>query len=104
MRHAGAISALTLRGGWGRSGRQALDPYLFNESYITGIAPDITIENGITNYYDVRWTGLNDEWNVGLEAGLFNDRIRLTANYYDSRSEDKLRYYYHKRTGDYKEI
>lgn len=104
MAHAGAISALTLRGGWGRSGRQALDPYLFNESYITGIAPDITIENGITNYYDVRWTGLNDEWNVGLEAGLFNDRIRLTANYYDSRSEDKLRYYYHKRTGDYKEI
>ena len=104
MQHAGAISALTLRGGWGRSGRQALDPYLFNESYITGTAPDITIENGITNYYDVRWTGLNDEWNVGLEAGLFNDRIRLTANYYDSRSEDKLRYYYHKRTGDYKEI
>ena len=104
MRHAGAISALTLRGGWGRSGRQALNPYLFNESYITGTAPDITIENGITNYYDVRWTGLNDEWNVGLEAGLFNDRIRLTANYYDSRSEDKLRYYYHKRTGDYKEI
>lgn len=99
-----AISQLRLRGGWGRSGRQVFSPYQFDQSNITGIDPQIEPENGITNYYDARWTSLNDEWNLGLDFGLAHDRLLLSVNYYDSKTTDKLRYYYHRRLGDYREI
>lgn len=98
-----AVSQLRLRGGWGRSGRQMLDAYDSAGSYITGVDPEIELENGITNYYDIRWNSLNDEWNVGFDFGMFGDRLTVSASYYDSESSDRLRYYYHKRTGDYRE-
>ncbi len=98
------VSQLRLRGGWGRSGRQMLDTFDSAESYVTGIAPEIELENGIANYYDIRWTAVNDEWNVGFDLGLFGDRLTLSASYYDSESTDRLRYYYHKREGDYSPV
>lgn len=99
-----AVSQLKLRGGWGRSGRQMLDPYQFNEPYITGVDPELEFENGITNYYDIRWNSVNEEWNVGFDFGLCGDRLRLSAGYYDGRTTDRLRYYYHKRTGPYESV
>lgn len=104
MPRGGAVSQLRLRGGWGRSGAQAFDPYLFNAGYITGEDPGIEIENGIYNYYDIRWTTLNDEWNVGFDAGLLDDRLVLSATWYDAKSRDCLRYYRHGRTGDWREV
>lgn len=104
MQQAGIISAFTLRGGWGRSGQQEFNPYLFNETYISGTDAGIEIENGITNYYDIRWNTVNEEWNVGLEAGMLGNRLLVSATYYDSKSRDKLRYYYHQRTGDYNPV
>ncbi len=98
------VSRLKLRGGWGRSGRQTLDAYDYGESYITGIAPELELENGITNYYDIRWNNVNDEWNVGIDFGMFGDRLTIAAGYYDSESTDRLRYYYHKRTGAYESV
>ena len=98
------VSQLKLHGGWGRSGRQKLDPYLFNGTYITGVDPQIVLEDGIANYYDIRWTSMNDEWNIGLDLGFLNDRVTLSAKYYDSRTKDELRYYHHARKGDYSEI
>lgn len=104
MPRGGAVSQLRLRGGWGRSGAQAFDPYLFNAGYITGEDPGIEIENGIYNYYDIRWTTLNDEWNVGFDAGLLDDRLVLSATWYDAKGRDCLRYYRHGRTGDWREV
>ncbi|WP_300904447.1 SusC/RagA family TonB-linked outer membrane protein [uncultured Alistipes sp.] len=104
MSCGGALSQLRLRGGWGRSGAQAFDPYLFNAGYITGEDPGIEIENGIYNYYDIRWTTLNDEWSVGFDLGLMDDRLLLSATWYDAKSRDCLRYYRHGRTGDWREV
>ncbi len=104
MPRHGIVSQLNLRGGWGRSGRQVLDTYDNGENYITGIAPELEFENGITNYYDIRWNALNEEWNVGVDFGMFGDRLTVSAGYYDSESTDRLRYYYHKRTGDYRPV
>lgn len=98
------LSQLRLRGGWGRSGRQMLDTYDSAGSYITGIAPEIELENGIANYYDIRWNAVNDEWNVGFDLGMFGDRLSLSASYYDSESTDRLRYYYRKRSGDFRSV
>lgn len=104
MQQDGIISAFTLRGGWGRSGQQAFDPYLFNETYISGTDAGIEIENGITNYYDIRWNNVNEEWNVGVETGILDNKFRVSVTWYDSKSRDKLRYYYHGRTGDYNPV
>lgn len=104
MPRDGVVSQLRLRGGWGRSGRQTLDTYDSAESYITGVAPEIELENGISNYYDIRWNTMNDEWNAGFDFGMFGDRLTVSASYYDSESTDRLRYYYHKREGDYRAV
>ena len=104
FRQGGIVSALIVRGGWGRSGRQTIDPYLFNENYITGVDPAIDLENGAAGYYDIRWTNSNEEWNAGVEVGLFGGRLSVSAEYYDSKSRDRLRYYYHRRTGEYRPV
>ncbi|MDE5636630.1 MAG: SusC/RagA family TonB-linked outer membrane protein, partial [Alistipes sp.] len=104
MPRNGIVSQLRLRGGWGRSGRQTLDTYDDAQRFITGVAPDIELENGIANYCDIRWNTMNDEWNVGFDSGMFGDRLTVSASYYESESTDRLRYYYHKREGDYRAV
>jgi len=98
------ISTLKARTSWGRSGKQSILPLDLAGSYITGIDPELEIENGMTNYYDMRWNSINTQYGAGIELGLLNDKITATIDLYKSRTKDNLRYYYHKRKGDYESI
>lgn len=95
------ISKLNVRGNWGRSGKQTILPLDIASSYVTGVNPEIEIENDMTNYYDIRWTTINTQRGIGIDIGFLKEKITASIDLYNSQSDDNLRYYYHKRLGAY---
>lgn len=100
MQNVKPVSNLKLRVGWGNTSNQAVDPY----SLLGGVsntwrngANDVPIvynfgtklENG---YYVSRIASKTLEWettsttNVGLDFGLFNDRITGSIDWYNART------------------
>jgi len=89
------LSALKLRLSWGRLGNQEIGYYPYsqgialNRSYVwgTGKAPGVAIANLANS--DISWetTTITD---VGIDAGLWKDRLTLTFDYFDKRTADIL--------------
>ncbi len=104
LRGSALVSELKLRGSWGRSGMQMLEPYLLAGSYITAVDPQLDIQNGVNNYYDMRWQNKVEQWNAGIDLGLWDGRLTFTVDAYRSLSHDNLSWYYHKRLGDWNSI
>jgi TonB-linked SusC/RagA family outer membrane protein len=92
------ISDLKLRASYGATGNadaigayQSLalvgsgftNDYIFNHVYTTGIAP-----TGIPNP-DLRWEK-SIQSNIGLDAGFWNNRLNLTVDVYNKRTNDLL--------------
>jgi hypothetical protein len=59
-------------------------------AYISNV-PEV--EQGTEPYFDGVNRLLSKEWNVGLDFGLFNDRVNLAVKYYDKNTEDIFRMY-----------
>ena len=99
-----------LRGSYGVSGNQGVQAYLINSRYGTdkyyddgswkvAIGPGYIVGwdshtgkktwGGIPNP-DLRWETTN-QFNVGLDLGFFNNRLRVTADYYYKYTYDLLR-------------
>ncbi|SHG40530.1 TonB-linked outer membrane protein, SusC/RagA family [Chryseolinea serpens] len=94
-----AITDLKLRASWGVTGNQAISPYAslsqlratadtrypYNGGSVTDIGMDI-----------VRAANPNLKWesttqtDIGIDLGLFNGRLNLTADYYVKTTEDLL--------------
>src|SRR5690554_2272389 len=78
-----AISNFTIRGSWGRIGNENVDPYLWQEVVNTWgwtmrvPNPDFTWEK-------------QEQWNLGVDLGLFNDRLSITAETYNKHSFDLI--------------
>lgn len=89
-----AVNRLKLRFSWGKSGSQQVLPYGYDSYYVTGVAPDFTMD-GLTNYYTLRWKNITEQYNVGLDMGFIEDRLQLEANLYRAVSSDAMSYYYH---------
>lgn len=98
------VSTLNVRGSWGRSGKQTILPLDLSRAYITGVSPELEVENGMTNYYDMRWNNINTQQNIGIDLGFSGDKITATIDLYNSDSDDRLQYYYHKRLGAYESV
>jgi TonB-linked SusC/RagA family outer membrane protein len=89
------FSNLKLRAGWGITGNQAVGPYstlglLTPVIYSYGtstVYPGYTLGNPATP--DVKWE-TSKQLNVGLDAGLFNNRLNITADYYNKNTSDLL--------------
>ena len=85
------ISRLAIKGSYGVSGNidKSTSPYLIgNEStdYWTGV-PSLTFrypENPLLSWEK------SFVWNIGLEFGLFNDRLTGSIEYYNKKSKDVL--------------
>ena len=84
------ISALQLKGGYGEAGYEIDMPYEYLVDYINNVP---LIDNDASFYYD----GINrlnsKEYNVGIEAGLINNRVNLSVKYYDKRTDDMFKVY-----------
>lgn len=79
-----------LRIGWGQTGNSNIGSYLW------GTAMSI-MGTGLGNSYrpkqianpDIKWE-TQEQWNVGLDLGMFNSRVNLTVDWYNKESKDML--------------
>jgi len=96
MKGVGFVSDLKLRGSYGLTGNAgAINPYYslatvgsngsyeFNTTYTTGISP-----NGIANP-SLKWES-SLQADIGLDVGLFNNRVSLVADVYHKKTKNLL--------------
>lgn len=95
LRKSKVINTLKLRGSWGQVGNQAINPYqtfnnygaVFysdpNNSTVLGIAP-LNIANK-----DLTWE-TTTQTNVGLDIGLWDNRLELNIDAYKKETTDLL--------------
>lgn len=94
MEDIGAVSDLKLRASYGISGNQAISPY---QTLGQLSNTNITINNApVTTYFSNRLENRSLKWEttsqfaIGLDMGLFNDRLQITADYYNKKTTDLL--------------
>jgi TonB-linked SusC/RagA family outer membrane protein len=93
LKDASAISELKLRGGWGKTGNlSGLPAYSSFDLNYTNPLSDATTLDQIGNP-DLKWETATDI-NLGLDLGLFNNRIKLTADVYKKNTKDLLQIIY----------
>jgi TonB-dependent starch-binding outer membrane protein SusC len=96
MQNLKSISHLKLRGSWGQLGNQEIGIYPFSSLVQTGslvydfggqIATGAElVESGNSN---IKWE-TTTQTDGGLEMSFFGDRLSLTADYYDKKTNDIL--------------
>jgi TonB-linked SusC/RagA family outer membrane protein len=91
------FSNLKLRGGWGQTGNQRIN----SNAPITLIGSNIERQwyfgNGYSQGYlptnignpDVKWETAQQS-NIGLDAGLFNERLTVSVDYFKKTTKDML--------------
>ncbi len=89
-----AISNLKLRGSYGATGNNALNPYqtlnaLGSSKVVFGDALYTAYGPGTTKPGPLKWE-TTYEYDGGLDLGLFGNRLNLTADYYYKRTRNLL--------------
>ncbi|HZV68703.1 MAG TPA: TonB-dependent receptor [Saprospiraceae bacterium] len=90
MDNMNALSNLKLRIGYGEVGNQAIPTYLYGSSLLTVNTPFGTgyrLEK-ISNP-NLKWESTK-QFNVGLDFGLFNGRVDVTADVYTKKTDGML--------------
>ncbi|WP_353720500.1 TonB-dependent receptor [Dyadobacter sp. 676] len=103
MKSQHVFGSLKLRGSWGLTGNQAINPYGTLSSYITNV-DDAAVAftsgyftNGITNGIvlgnpgnpDLKWE-TTGQVNVGLDAEILHGRVSFSADYFVKNTRDLL--------------
>jgi TonB-linked SusC/RagA family outer membrane protein len=88
------FSNLKLRASYGRAGNTSVDPYqtqglLSRTTYIWDNAPAFGYRPGALANKNLEWEK-TDQYDVGLEFGLFRDRLSGTVDYYRAFTHDLL--------------
>ncbi|WEK38015.1 MAG: TonB-dependent receptor [Candidatus Pseudobacter hemicellulosilyticus] len=89
-----AVSDLKLRASYGKTGSTAIDPYSTQNLLQSGKA---ATGNGNYTYYapgntypgSLKWE-TTTQYDIGFDLGLFNQRIRITGDYYYKFTTDLL--------------
>jgi TonB-linked SusC/RagA family outer membrane protein len=94
MQNVKAVSNLKLRASYGVAGNQAIGNYQTLGQLST---TNITLNNAaFTTYFLSRLENNSLKWestrqfDVGIDLGLFNERLQFTADYYNKRTVDLL--------------
>lgn len=84
--NASILSDASIKGGWGKSGKQVFSPYeWFGDFAIDGIPiPEI----GTEMFYEGMESLSTQEWHIGGSVGLIHDRIKASVLFYDRRTMD----------------
>lgn len=82
------FSNLKLRASWGKTGNQAISPY----STLGLLTSQLFSYGATTNYQgyslgnpenpDLKWETTR-QWDIGLDVGIINNRINITADYFN---------------------
>lgn len=90
------LNNLKVRVGYGVTGNQdAISPYnslqLMSPSGVTSVNGVPTVTYGYTRNYnpDLKWEK-KEMFDVGIDAAFFDNRLTLTADYYQSKTKDLL--------------
>lgn len=94
LKDVGPISNLKLRLSWGMTGNQniglyksmsllAINKYVFGNSVVNGIASSVLADP------ELKWE-TTSQYNVGIDYGMFNNRLSVTAEYYYKVTNDLL--------------
>lgn len=103
MKPVAFVSNLKLRAGWGQVGNQGLSPYqtltTYNSMYTAdpdsnyAVSPDgqfvIGIKPSVMSNRSLKWE-TTEQYNVGLDAGFFDNRLSLTLDLYYKNTKDLL--------------
>ncbi|WP_082632235.1 SusC/RagA family TonB-linked outer membrane protein [Algoriphagus resistens] len=94
MKSQEVVSTLKIRSSWGLTGSQAIDPYatlnrlfpgytVFGDELYNFLAPGSTLPG------DLKWE-TTEQFDLGLDLGLWQDRVVLGADYYIKTTDDLL--------------
>lgn len=94
LRNSNIISDLKFRASYGRTGNTSISAYqsltllqpyntIFGDALSIGYAPRAEYVSKL------KWE-LTDQVDVGVDIGLFKDRVRITADYYHKQTKDLL--------------
>ncbi|RYZ96680.1 MAG: SusC/RagA family TonB-linked outer membrane protein, partial [Sphingobacteriaceae bacterium] len=91
------VSNLKIRGGWGRVGNQNINAYAASTLIGTNIENQFNFGSGYSQGYvptnngnpDIKWE-TTEQTNIGLDAGMFNDRLTFSADYFVKKTRDML--------------
>ena len=88
------VSFLKLRGGYGEVGNTAINPYqtmggLSRSTYIFGTTAAFGYQNNLIPNPDLRWE-ISKTTNIGLDFGIWKDRISGSLEYYVTNTRDLL--------------
>lgn len=95
LKNVKEISNLKLRAGWGKVGNQAISSYQTLATYndVNYTKPDGSAEPGIRPSRipnsGLKWE-TSEQYNVGLDLGLFNQRLSFTLDAYIKNTKDLL--------------
>ena len=80
-----------LTAGWGISGREYYVPYELTSSWLRSDYPEV--ETGAESFFSSMNTLTSQEYNVGLEAKFWKDRIRIACKFYNKSTLDAFNMY-----------
>lgn len=95
LKEVDQISNLKLRLGWGKVGNQAISPYQILASYndVMYTKPDGSSDPGIRPARipnsGLKWE-TSEQYNIGVDLGLFNQRLTFEIDYYVKNTKDLL--------------
>jgi TonB-linked SusC/RagA family outer membrane protein len=95
MQRISLVSALKLRGSWGLTGSQAINPYATESAYnaIIYAFNSATLNSGIQlgnpGNKNLRWE-TTEQKDIGLEFGVLNGRINVEFDYFVKNTRDLL--------------
>lgn len=95
LKDRGLLSTVKLRASWGLTGSEGVGPYSTYSSYSGRIASftNSSFLNGIvlgnTGNPNLKWE-TTEQKNAGIDIGLWQDRITLTADYFIKDTRDLL--------------
>lgn len=85
------LSMLSTRLSWGKVGNQPNQDYLYESKYVSA---DKYLDMSAMRPANIRLTDLRWEtkatWDVGVDLGLWNDKVVFTLEWYDAKTSDML--------------
>jgi iron complex outermembrane receptor protein len=87
LRSSKSVSTLKLRASWGQTGNQEFPSGVAVRRVSIGTLDNTSVAN--FENADVKWE-TNTMWNVGVDFGLFDNRLTGTVDYFNRKTTDPL--------------
>lgn len=91
LKKSNLVSTFLVRSEWGKAGYNRVQPFQLFGNYYTAAAPNINAS--LAAYHKTFWRLESSEWTAGFDISFWNNRLALSATYYDKTTKDELYLY-----------